>query len=434
MQSRKIEGKAMKFEGLNVVVFGAGVSGRSAVKLLTSCNSTVFIVNRSPVEDSKVPFFLEDDPRAKDVMARADLIILSPGIPREHTILEEPLKNGVPIWSEIELGFHFCSLPIAAVTGTNGKTTTVSLIGEMLKASGLKPFVGGNIGRAFCDLPFVQDQYDVAILELSSFQLESIEKFHPRVSALLNVFPNHGERYSSFDDYGVAKINILKNWSKGDRFFCFEDIPANLKKKLSAKEVEYVPSVDNKEIFEGHDLKDFKLPGSHNLQNLLFAQKISYCLGGTQEGVQKTISNFCGVDFRLQFIPSSHSFTCYNDAKSTNWEATLTAVKALQCEKKPLSIILGGAKRGRGDTLPPEFISYKFHKIFLIGETTSDLSNELKKVGISHESCFSLPQVERMIEESFEGNLLFSPAFPSFDQYENYVERGKHFTGLFGNL
>ena len=452
MQSRKRLGESLSFEGLNVVVFGIGVSGKSAIRALIHSGSRVIVVNRGPVEEwvgvfenkdlDNIQCFSEDDSKIKKVMEEADLIVLSPGIPREHEILEGPLKKEIPVWSEIELGFHFCSLPVACVTGTNGKTTTVTLIGEMLKASGMKPFVGGNIGRAFCDLPFCDEQYDVVVLELSSFQLESIETFHPQISALLNVVPNHGERYKSFESYGLAKMNILKNIADGDTFLCFEGIPENFKNYLKELnvEVEYLPRVENKmeALFEDYDLEDFKLPGSHNLQNLLFAEKMSLALGATKEGVQKVITHFCGVDFRLQFIPSSHTFACYNDAKSTNWDATFSAIKALEGKEKSLSLILGGATRGRGDTLPPEFSSLKdqLHKIYLIGETTKALSKELIKLKMDHENCFSLSTVFERVknEKNFQGHLLFSPAFPSFDQYTNYVERGMHFTELFGDV
>ena len=452
-----IAGKSVDFCNLNVGVLGIGVSGKSAIRLLMSCGSRVFVVNQGPVsswEHSLPPstgkgaiLLSQEDPQTLSSLLELDLIILSPGIPREHPLLEASLKKGTPVWSEIELGYHFCDLPIASVTGTNGKTTTVTFIGEMLQASGKKPFVGGNIGKAFCDLPFEREKedYDSVVLELSSFQLESIERFTSNVSALLNVFPNHGERYTSFHDYGLSKLNILKGGTSDDTFYCMENLSSpflDVVNSASTK-VHFLPYLEvlKKENLLKEfelDISSFKLPGIHNLQNLLFASHIAFKMGADKEGLQKAIDQFLGVDFRLQYVPSQVKLTCFNDAKSTNWDATLTALKALVGEDdSSLYLILGGAKRGRGDAVPRELLDFKksIQSIFLIGETTDAMSLELQALGLPFEKCFTLESVKNLVS-SFggekKGQLLFSPAFPSFDQYENYKVRGNHFRELFG--
>ena len=214
------------------------------------------------------------------------------------------------------MGYHFCDLPIASVTGTNGKTTTVTFIGEMLRASGKRPFVGGNIGKAFCDLPFERENedYDSVVLELSSFQLESIESFKSNVSARLNVFPNHGERYTSFQDYGVSKLNILKGGTPQDAFYFMENLssPFLERVKSASLKVHELPYLEDgpsslevlkkedllKEL--GIDLSSFKLPGVHNLQNLLFASH-------SQQSPMKVFKGHRSVfrvDFRLQYVLS----------------------------------------------------------------------------------------------------------------------------------
>ena len=470
MQSKKpvrkplISGKRVDFKDLKVGVLGVGVSGKSAVRLLMSCGSKVFVVNQGPVSswEEQLPpaqglgmtLFSQEDLKTPAALENVDLIILSPGIPREHDLLKVPLEKGTPVWSEIELGYHFCDLPIASVTGTNGKTTTVTFIGEMLKASGKKPFVGGNIGKAFCDLPFEREkeEYDSVILELSSFQLESIESFTSNVSALLNVFPNHGERYSSFDDYGLSKLNILKGGARDKSFYCMENLPSPFLDvvKSSSLKVSFLPFLEeNTQPFEvlsrdellrtlDLNIDSFKLPGIHNLQNLLFSSHISFKMGATKEGIQKAIDHFLGVDFRLQYVPSKLNISCYNDAKSTNWDATLTALRALNGkDDASLYLILGGAKRGRGDSVPRELLDFKksIQSIFLIGETTPSIAKELEALGLPFEKSYTLESVKNSVS-SFKGDelghLLFSPAFPSFDQYENYKVRGKHFRELFG--
>ena len=471
MQSKKpvrkplISGKRVDFKDLKVCVLGVGVSGKSAVRLLMSCGSKVFVVNQGPVSswEGQLPpsqglgmtLFSQEDIKTPAALESVDLIILSPGIPREHDLLKVPLEKGTPVWSEIELGYHFCDLPIASLTGTNGKTTTVTFIGEMLKASGKRPFVGGNIGKAFCDLPFEREkeEYDSVVLELSSFQLESIESFTSDVSALLNVFPNHGERYDSFESYGLSKLNILKGGTRDQSFYCMENLPSPFVDavKSSPLKVHFVPfleeNIPSKDILQRDELlrtlalniASFKLPGVHNLQNLLFASHISFKMGATKEGLQKAIDHFLGVDYRLQYVPSKLNLSCYNDAKSTNWDATFTALRALHYKKEAsLYLILGGAKRGRGDSVPHELLNFKegIRSIFLIGETTASMAKELNALGLPFEECYTLESVKKIVSSLKGGplgHLLFSPAFPSFDQYENYKVRGKHFRELFGD-
>ena len=472
MQSKKpvrkplISGKKVDFKDLKVGVLGVGVSGKSAVRLLLSCGSKVFVVNQGPVSswEGQLPpnqglgmaLLSQEDTQTPAALENVDLIILSPGIPREHDLLKVPLQKGTPVWSEIELGYHFCDLPIASVTGTNGKTTTVTFIGEMLKASGKRPFVGGNIGKAFCDLPFEREkeEYDSVVLELSSFQLESISSFTSDISALLNVFPNHGERYDSFESYGLSKLNILKGGTKDQSFYCMENLPSPFVDvvKSSPMNVNFVSFLDErtppKDVLQrdellrslGLNISSFKLPGVHNLQNLLFASHIAFKMGATKEGLQKAIDHFLGVDYRLQYVPSPLKLSCFNDAKSTNWDATFTALRALNDKNDAsLYLILGGAKRGRGDSVPHELLDFKeaIRTIFLIGETTASMAEELEGLGLPFKECYTLESVKNIVssfEEDQLGHLLFSPAFPSFDQYENYKVRGKHFRELFGNF
>lgn len=213
----------MNLSQKKIVVFGPGVSGKAAAKFLANSKAQeVLIVGGGDPKNwgleerfYRAPFRVlsQDDPKCSDELATSDLIILSPGIPREHAVLKEALKSGVDLWCEIELAYRLFNKPIIGVTGTNGKTTTVSLLGDLFKAYGLNTFIGGNIG-----IPFIEaidsNEYDLAVLELSSFQLESLDKFHANLAAILNVFPNHGERYDDHEDYRLAKWNIMANQVK----------------------------------------------------------------------------------------------------------------------------------------------------------------------------------------------------------------------------
>ncbi|MFI5389829.1 MAG: UDP-N-acetylmuramoyl-L-alanine--D-glutamate ligase [Bacteriovoracales bacterium] len=432
----------MNLSDKKVAVYGMGKSGISALRLLSREKAKTFAVSKGdpknwyPSINKFIPIdncFDENDPKAAEIFSNSDIIILSPGIPTTNECLSKAIGS-VPIWSEVELGFHFSKVPVIAITGTNGKTTTVSLLGELLTSAGYKVFVGGNIGIPYCDISFNQEKYDFAVLEISSFQLEQIESFKPHLAAILNVTQNHGERYKTFKEYREAKENIARNLT-GEDFLIVptsDDLLVKWAKSLPSKLVE----VDPRKISEMEsiwDLSKFQLIGNHNLINLYFCFKILKSLGIDPVKAKSGMENFRGVDFRLQKEDTKYPFEVFNDAKSTNYDATLTALKSLSEKKVPIYLILGGQNRGIGDSITgqiPELKKY-VKKIFLIGQTTEMLAQELKDQ-IPNEKSLT---IERAIEEvkndkNFKGILLFSPAFPSFDQFENYVVRGKSFSKL----
>jgi UDP-N-acetylmuramoylalanine--D-glutamate ligase len=420
-----------------IAIFGMGKSGVSALRLLHREKAQVYAVSLGDPRTWHLPVkdfiegkfcFSQDCAQAPGIFAKCDLIILSPGIPSTHPCLRLA-KGKVPIWSEIELGFHFCPIPIVAITGTNGKTTTVTLLGELLKSAGKKPFVGGNIGKPLCDLPFEKEDYDLAVLEVSSFQMEKIESFKPHVAAILNVTQNHGERYVSFEDYLQAKQNIARNQTKEDYLLIPKHDRAlvHWAHSFSSNVVEVDPK-KIPEMAENWDLTQFRLPGAHNLLNLFFCYKILQALGVEISRPEAVLSRFSGVEFRLQLENSPFPFKVYNDAKSTNYDSTLTAINALSDKKEDIYLILGGQKRGVGDSILPHILKMKkpIKKIFLIGETTPMLAHELKG-HIPFEESMTLKHAVESVkkDKGFKGILLFSPGFPSFDQYPNYIARGK---------
>jgi len=436
-----------------VVVFGLGVSGLSALKLLNRLGAITFAVNSGNVESwAKSPgvldytvlknCFADNSEAAKEMMATADIIILSPGIPRDHFVLTSANQKNIPIWGEIELGYkvieHFNALkPIIAITGTNGKTTTTTFLGEILEDQGLRPFVGGNIGVPFCDMALeVINQtanYDYIVLELSSFQLESTFDFHPHISMILNVFQNHGERYTEILDYARAKFNITKKMTAADYLIYPTDYPIieSWAKTLKCQTIGF----DTRNFSIDFDLSKFKLPGQHNKVNLNFLIKVMEILKLDRNKFQMSIDRFNGVHHRIEYVPNQLGFTAYNDAKSTNWDATLTAIAAMEDKSKDLYLILGGKKRGHGDSILPyiEAIKARVKRIYLIGEMALEIEAEIKNI-IEYKKLETLEKtIQDVKAENFQGILLFSPAFPSFDQFSNYAERGKTFVNLLKN-
>lgn len=436
----------MKLLNKKVTVFGAGISGRSALKLLKREGAKVSLVNRGEPSDwyesltsaEKIDFescYNQEDPFISKIFRDSDLIILSPGIPKDHPVLELANQKKVLIWSEIELGYQFAKAPIIAITGTNGKTTTVTMLGEMIKNCGKSVFIGGNIGIPFCECFLSEKNYDYILLELSSFQLESIVDFRPFIACILNIYSNHGERYESIDGYVRAKQTISKNMTKEDWVLYPEEF-LELKKwgeNSPCKKVSFTSEVKT-ELEKIFDLSEFHLPGNHNLSNLNVCYQIIKILGLEKSGVQKTISEFMGVSHRIEYLPVSgrKTLTFYNDAKSTNWDATLNAVNAVKEEQKKLLLILGGQKRGRGDSILPyrDLLKTNVNKIFLIGETTENIEEEIKGF-ISHESCLTIENALSEINKmNGDFTVLFSPAFPSFDQFKDYADRGNSFKKL----
>jgi UDP-N-acetylmuramoylalanine--D-glutamate ligase len=427
-----------------VCVFGLGKSGLSAFKFLLQEEADVWAVNKGDPPSWEAYQTISEqigkdkclnEDHAATIMAESQLIILSPGIPRSHPALARAHRREVPIWSEIELASRYISAPIIAITGSNGKTTTTTLLGEMMKETNHHVFIGGNIGTPLCDYALKPSKVDFILLEVSSFQLESMESFRPKVAMLLNIFPNHGERYPSVEEYAAAKFNITKRMSGDDHFIyrrhpLIDEWAVNLcchKYSIDTDKLESIKA----ELENFIKLDKFKLPGQHNLTNLYFCYIVFKVLGLRLLGVQKVIDNFHGVSYRMQRIPSKLPFVAFNDAKSTNWDATMTAIQSLQAERrsKDLYVILGGQRRGRGDSLAPYVtqLSASIDKALLIGDTTEELA-ELLIGKVPLQRCYRLEDaLSHVCSIDFDGILLFSPGLPSFDQFDNYQKRGEAF-------
>ncbi len=405
---------------MKTVVYGLGKSSISVLKHLSSVDAkNVCVVNKGDkriwkekVKSINKNFECIEEIESKKTFDAADRVILSPGIPRAISYLKDVQPS--KIIGEIEYAFSYSSVPVIAVTGSNGKTTTATMIQESLESFGKKVFLGGNIGIPYADI--INKDYDFAVIEVSSFQLESIISFKPLISVITNITPNHMERYSSFDDYKAAKLNIFKNQTRGSVF---------------TSDQSFVPDYLNSKKIKR--LKDFsleksKIVGDHNLLNLFCANEIckELLLNYSKDIFQKFINSFKAPAFRLEFICEKNQKRFYNDSKSTNLESTLKAIKSFDSD---LCLVIGGKLRSNDIS---EFIALrdqKITKLIAYGESASKLG-ELLNCTV----CKNLEDAFIEIQNIKKGTVLFSPGFPSFDQYKNFEDRGLHYNSLIESL
>lgn len=425
-----------------VAVFGMGKSGQAAVQLAKKLRQDLYAVNKGPVDSwfyaEKLDKVLEtcscySEEDFAQHFHKMDEIVISPGIPVTHPALKKAVEKGVKIVSEIEYAYRVTrDVPVIAITGTNGKTTTTTMIIEALQRAGKKVFCGGNIGTPYCELALSGDRPDYAVIEVSSFQLETIHEFHPKIGLVLNVFPNHSERYDDVHDYAKAKFRLLNNMNASDNLILgtenpyLDDIKDHpVKKHFFSKG--NLPA-DFKSKF---DFSRARVKGEHNEANFYAAYKVLELLGIKNLDVvfQEFINEFKGVAHRLEYVLEKNGLKIYNDAKSTNALATTTAIKAFKGSHEPLYLILGGKLRNESDRLLPDLMPFKksITKVFTIGDVSERLFEELKG-SFEVEKAGDLKTVfAKVKEQGLKGNLVFSPAFPSFDQFKNYVDRGDKF-------
>lgn len=423
-----------------VAIFGMGKSGKAALKLAKKHKQDFYAVNKGDPKTwweteglsdvcGTCSCFSEDD--FANHFSKMDEIVISPGISTSHPALVKAVEKGVPIISEIEYAYRYTKdIPVIAITGTNGKTTTTTMIAQALELFRKKVFCGGNIGTPYCDLALSEEKVDFAVIEVSSFQLETIKDFHPQIGLILNIFPNHSERYDSVHDYAKAKFRMLLNMNAQDSL-------------ILGTENEYLEDIkdhSSKKFFftKGHLPQDFlakfnfsqaRVKGEHNEANFFAAYEVLRLLKipNLDSLFQGFINSFAGVPHRLEFVLEKDGLCVYNDAKSTNGLATTTAIKAFKDSNIPLYLILGGKLRNESDRLLPDLIPFKgkIEKIYTIGDVTDRLFEELKN-DFKVEKANDLKTVFEKVK-GFKGNLVFSPAFPSFDQFKNYVDRGEKF-------
>jgi UDP-N-acetylmuramoylalanine--D-glutamate ligase len=377
---------------------------------------------------------------------KSDLIVLSPGVPTSLPEIQEALNHGIPVISEIELAYRFLRGRFVGVTGSNGKTTTTTLIGQVLTSAGLSSVVAGNIGEPLSDLVTDKgpdDDSTVYVVELSSFQLETIAEFRSDVAVLLNITPDHMDRYSDFSAYTAAKERILLNQRADDFAVINRDDPASWNLAATAH-AQIFPFSTHLILEEGAFIESGKiivrrasndqevmpvsavsLKGEHNLENVLAAVAVASILGVSREQISSTVSAFAGVEHRLELVRRFRDIDYYNDSKATNLDS---AVKALEAFDTKLVVIMGGLDKGSDFEGLRSLVSQKVRRLILVGKAAEKISAALQgTVPICHAG--DLSDAVRLAAESAKPNdvVLLAPACASFDMFENYEERGKVF-------
>jgi UDP-N-acetylmuramoylalanine--D-glutamate ligase len=384
-----------------------------------------------------------------DSFANRDLIVVSPGVPAKLPELELARARGIPVWSEIELAWRFLRGKLIAITGSNGKTTTTSLVAHVLQTASIPTLVGGNIGTPL--LALVENSMDttVTVAEISSFQLETIEKFRPEIGVLLNLTPDHLDRHASFEEYALAKMRMFENQIERDIAVLNADDPEITRRMPTKphifwfsrqKRVAAGAFLRDEQIFfrnEGSEValarrEEIPLRGEHNVENVLAACAAAYLAGADPAAIASGIKTFKGVEHRLEFVAEIAGVRFYNDSKATNVDA---AVKAIEAFSGPLIVILGGKDKGSPYTALRELLHERARMAILIGAAAEKIAEDLGD-SVPLKNAGTLDRaVEIAMQNAQAGDtVLLAPACSSFDQFENFEHRGRMFKELIANL
>ena len=444
----------LDFQNKRIVVIGAGLSGQALVRFLVERGATVALSDQRERGDIAEIENLQDLPvrfdlggHTLELFEQADLIAVSPGVPLDCKPLQRAASCGIPLLGEIEIASRELDVPIIGVTGTNGKSTTTSLLGEIMQAWGKKYFIGGNLGTPLIEA--CGSHIEGVVVELSSFQLETIDQFHPTISLLLNLSSDHLDRYSDLESYYRAKLEIFRNATAADfavlnaddADVCrlTEDIKAT-KVWFSTKGrlVEGMSRLGDKLVWnwDGADvqlsLSEFKLSGEHNIENAMAALIPALLQGCPAELAWAAVCSFSGLDHRMQLVRHHKGVNWYNDSKGTN---VGSVVKSLSGFSSDVTLIAGGKDKG-GDYAPLRpLLEQKVSRLILIGEAAQRMAAELAGC-CEIRMAASLESAVQQASESTApgGTVLLSPACSSFDMFTNYQVRGYEFERLVKQL
>ena len=445
----------MELAGKKTLVLGAGKSGVTSAKFLAEKGAVVALHDKKEISnwseearslkdkysvgilDGKIPSWLLD---------QIDLVVISPGVPTGVVPARYVDRKDGEVIGEVELAYRFIKGRIVGITGSNGKTTTTTLIGKLLKDAGIETQVGGNIGTALVSLAESSSDEAWTVAELSSFQLETIKDFRPKVGICLNVTPNHMDRYDLFTDYAAAKHRLFMNQTNEDLAILNADdeITASWASSLKAQVTMFstAQELDEGLFLRGRDLvcrangkekvlttrDEMTLRGIHNVQNILAGLATGLACGASPESMRETIRKFEAVEHRLEFVTEIGGVKFYNDSKATSVDATLKALEALSEEPGEIVLILGGLGKNTPYEPLEKLIESNVRKLILIGEDADNIESQLKN---SVESL-RVDSMGEAVKTSFENaekgdSVLLAPACASFDMFKSYEERGEVF-------
>lgn len=447
----------MELNGRRVLVVGLARTGMATVKFLKAKGSIVSTTEVRPKEEMKEAFQeleglniqMEWGGHQTETFLKPDLIVVSPGVALSMGPIQKALERGIRVISEVELAYHFIRIPIIAITGTNGKTTTTLLIGEMIKEKGTRVGIGGNVGDPLILFAEEGDQWEVLVVEISSFQLEAIKDFRSRFSVLLNITEDHLDRYSRYTDYIEAKARIFMNQTSEDIAILNKDDPLvmklsenvmakkfffSMREKLDegafSNEKTIIFRLDGKE--EDYSIEKASLKGIHNIENMMAALSVARIYGCSKNMIEGVLSRFKGLEHRLELVREINGIRFYNDSKGTN---VGSVVKSLQSFADPVILIAGG-KDKKGDLYPlRELIRSHVKQMILIGEAKERMGRELGGLTPTtmaetlEEAVILAYQIAKRGEV-----VLLSPACSSFDMFKDYKERGKVFKQAVNHL
>lgn len=447
----------MEWLNKRVLVIGAGLSGQAAVRKLRNLGAEVFLTDNKGMEQLSglgelglnaehllvggMPGFAEIKP---------ELIVLSPGVSPKLALVQEGLSQGVPVWSEVELAMHDCPALCIGVTGTNGKTTTTTLLGELAKRTGRPTTVAGNIGVALSGQVAKMAENSIVVAELSSFQLEFIAKLRVHVAILLNVTPDHLDRHGSLENYRRAKARIFENQTAADLAILNWDDPLvrELGAELKSQVLYFSPTSFLQDgISLWHDQivyaekekrtmipiisrRELQLRGAHNLENVMAAAGAARALGLSWTEIGEGLRQFKGVEHRQEMVGTFDNILFVNDSKGTNTDA---ATKALLAFEEPMVLIAGGKNKGLDFHEFMEVVRDRVKSLVLLGKAADEMEQAARDVGVQtilRAASFE-DGVEKAIAEAAPGDVvMLSPACTSWDMFKSYEERGELFKEL----
>ncbi len=451
--------------GKKALVIGSGLSGVGAVQLLHACGVIPVLLDEGKdAEEGKIREKLHEEDRedtrilignlSDEVIRELSLVVPSPAVPLDSPTMLRLKEAGIPIWSEIELAYNYAKGKLIAITGTNGKTTTTTLVGEIMKAYYSSVYVVGNIGYSYAGVAREMTEDTVSVGEISSFQLEAVENFHANVSAILNITPDHLNRHHTMEAYAQAKQNVTNLQTREDtcvlnydneytRKFA-EICPANVVFFSSHEKLEKGFYLDGEEIYmatgAGSDpvrlmnIHDMRLVGTCNVENVMAAIAISLAMKVPLETILRVIHDFKAVEHRIEFVATKNGVDYYNDSKGTNPDAAIQGIKAMN---RPTYLIGGGYDKGSEYDEWIEAFEGKVKKLVLIGATKEKIAACARKHGF--EEIVMMDTFEQALDYCSQNAVsgeavLLSPACASWDMFPNYETRGKLFKAYVNQL